>query len=262
MVHVEKVSDAGLLRSCRRFLAQDPVANVLVLGDLYAPLLNVSDVYAAIQNSQVLGVCTVFHGYSKPSIVFGAKTPEAKRALVETALNQDSTEFISPCPSSEVYLFEKNAAILDRHREQQMVANPPKQIEHDNVKVEQMGKGGLEELDKFYVEHDAEAWIPLQHKVGPYYCVRQDGRIVSAAGVHVVTPQVAQLGNIVTDEAYRNRGFALACTNALAGSLASEGRIVSLFVRTDNQPAIRMYEKLGFRKVREIAFLVLRKKNV
>jgi predicted GNAT family acetyltransferase len=89
--------------------------------------------------------------------------------------------------------------------------------------------------------------------------VKQDHKIVSAAGVHVVTPQTAQLGNIITDEAYRNRDYATACTSALANRLSASGRVISLFVRTDNAPAIRMYEKLGFRKKREIAFLFLRK---
>ncbi|MGQ9566204.1 MAG: GNAT family N-acetyltransferase [Candidatus Bathyarchaeales archaeon] len=261
-MRIEKVTEAGLLKSCRRFLAQDLVANVLVLGDLYAPLLDVSDVYAAFQNSRLVGVCAVFHGYSKPSIVFGAKTPEATRALIKTVLNQNLNEFISLCSPNDLCLFEEHSVILYSHSEQQMVANPLKQIRCDDVKTERVSKNELEALDKFYLTRRAEAWIPMQLKVGPYYCVKHDGKIVSAAGVHVVTPQIAQLGNIITDEAYRNRGYATACTNALAKDLASKGRIISLFVRTDNHSAIRMYEKLGFCKVREVVFLVLEKKNV
>ncbi|MBX5327120.1 MAG: hypothetical protein ACQXXH_08435 [Candidatus Bathyarchaeia archaeon] len=124
-MRIEKVTKASLLRSCRRFLARDLVANVLVLGDLYAPLLGVSDVYAAFQNSRLVGVCAVFHGYSTPSIVFGAETPEAKQNLVEVALNQNSNEFISLCPPNEARLFEERFVVLHCHSEQQMVANPP-----------------------------------------------------------------------------------------------------------------------------------------
>jgi predicted GNAT family acetyltransferase len=127
------------------------------------------------------------------------------------------------------------------------------------VKVERVRERELAFLDRFYVAHDAEAWTLVQFKAGPYYCVKQEGRIVSAAGVHLVTPQVTQVGNIVTDEAYRNRGFASACTHALAVGLISKGRAISLFVRTDNAPAIHMYEKLGFQRVRDIALLVVEK---
>ncbi|MBX5327121.1 MAG: GNAT family N-acetyltransferase [Candidatus Bathyarchaeia archaeon] len=140
------------------------------------------------------------------------------------------------------------------------IRRPP--IPLGSVKIEKVDENELEALAKFYRQHNAEAWIPMQLKVGPYYCVKQDGKIVSAAGVHVVTPQIAQLGNIVTDEAYRNRGYATACTSVLATDLASKGRIISLFVRTDNYSAMRVYEKLGFRKVREVVFLVLKKKNL
>ena len=78
--------------------------------------------------------------------------------------------------------------------------------------------------------------------------------------MHLVTPQIAQLGNIVTDDKWRGQGLGTACTSALASKLALKGRIISLFVKRDNMPAIRMYKKLGFFKTRNIVFLVLQKK--
>jgi len=257
-LHIGKVTSAGLLRACRRLLAQNPVANVLPLGDLYSPLLRVSDVYSAIEDNQVVGVCTIYRAFSTPSIVFGTATPEVKRALLENALSEISDEFISLCHPDDADLFKEYSTVVHCHFEQQMVADPPRHIEC-NIEVVKVRKNELELLNKFYVDHHAEAWTPIQFRAGPYYCVRRDGKIVSAAGVHLVAPQIAQLGNIVTDEAYRNRGFATACTNALVTDLASKGRIISLFVRIDNAPAIHMYEKLGFHKARDIVFLVMRK---
>jgi len=260
-VHIRKVASTSLLRACRKFLAQEPIANVLPLGDLYSPLLKVSDVYSAIKSNQVVGVCTVYRAFSTPSIVFGTAPPEVKQALLEKALTEISDEFISLCEPTDAELFEKCATVLHSHLEQQMIANPPKQVEYSHIKVEKVNRNELELLNKFYVEHQAEAWVPIQFEAGPYYCVKQYSKIVSAAGVHLVAPQIAQLGNIVTDEAFRNRGFATACTSVLAADLASKGRVISLFVRTENAPAIHIYEKLGFHKTREIAFLVMRKND-
>lgn len=258
-LHVRRVISASLVRTCRRFLAQNPIVNVLPLGDLYSPLLQVSDVYSAIKSSRVVGVCAIYRAFSTPSIVFGTATPEIKQVLLEKALTEISDEFISLCLPSDVDLFKEYSTILHYHPEQQMVANPPKKIEHSDIKVEKVSKKELELLNRFYIKHRAEAWVPIQFKAGPYYCVKHDDKIVSAAGIHLVTPQITQLGNIITDEAYRNQGFATVCTNVLVADLASRGRIISLFVRTDNAPAIHLYEKLGFYKTRDITFLVMQK---
>jgi ribosomal protein S18 acetylase RimI-like enzyme len=258
MLQIKTVS-SNLLGKCRRFLAQNPVANVLPLGDSYPPLFRVSTLYSALKDNRVIGVCSVYHALSKPSVVLGTATSETKKALLKKALEQVLSEFISLCPLDEIEIFKEYAALLHLHIEQQMIANPPKQVKSGNIKVARIRKDELEQLNKFYVERNSETWTPLQFKVGPYYCVRQDGKIVSAAGVHVVTPQIAQLGNIVTDEAYQNHGFATACTSTLAADLASKGRIISLFVRTENKPAIHVYEKLGFMKKREVAFIIMRK---
>jgi len=260
-LRIRKVTSTSLLRACRRFLAQVPVANVLPLGDLYSPLLQVSDVYSAIKDNQVVGVCTIYRAFSTPSIVFGTATLEVKQALLNEALTEVSNEFVSLCQPTDVDLFKEHVTISHSHFEQQMIANPPSRIECGDIKVEKVSQNELGLLNKFYVKHHAEAWSPIQFRAGPYYCVKHDCEIVSAAGVHLVTPQIAQLGNILTDEAYRNRGFATACTNLLAADLASKGRIISLFVRVENAPAIRVYEKLGFYKTGEIAFLVMRKND-
>ncbi len=257
-LQMRKVASAGLVRACRRYLAQDPVSNVLPLGDLYSPLFEVSDVYCAVERKRVVGVCAIYRAFLKPSVVLGAAVQEVKEALVKKAIGEISDEFVSLCPPDEVNLFKDSSSLLHHHHEQQMIADPPMQLECGGIEVEKVRKNELELLSEFY-EARADAWVPIQFRAGPYYCVKRDGKMVSVAGVHLVTPQIAQLGNIVTDEVYRNQGLATACTNALATDLASKGRIISLFVRADNEPAIHIYKKLGFQKARDISFLILSK---
>jgi predicted GNAT family acetyltransferase len=47
--------------------------------------------------------------------------------------------------------------------------------------------------------------------------------------------------------------------STLASHYAASGRIPSLFVKTGNAAAIRLYEKLGFIKKREVVFGTMRK---
>jgi ribosomal protein S18 acetylase RimI-like enzyme len=260
-MNIKRVESKNLISICRRFLAKDPVVNLLPLGDLYQPLFSVSDVYCATENNSVVGACSVYRAFSKPSLVLSAATAEVKQALIKKALALVLGEFIAPCSPEDAILFTEHTDIVRSCSEQQMITTTPRHVKHGNVKATRVRRNELDSLNTFYVEHGAETWTPIQFKTGPYYCVKQDGKIVSAAGVHIVTPQIAQLGNIITDDAYRNQGFGTACTSTLAGDLASKGRIISLFVRVDNSPAIHIYEKLGFTKKRGIAFLTLRKKT-
>lgn len=256
---VRKTASRDSLQGCRGFLTQDPIANVLPLGDLYSPLLQVSDVYSASQDNKIVGVCTICRAFSIPSIVFRAAPLNVKHALFEKALVMLPNKFISLCNPDDVTLFKEHTMVQDSYLEQQMVTDSSIQIKPSSIKVEKIRVNDLPLLEKFYAEHGADAWTPIQFKVGPYYCVKDNSKIVSVAGVHLLTPQIAQLGNIITDEAYRDRGFATACTRVLTADLTQKERVVSLFVRKDNLPAIHMYEKLGFRKVRDIIFLVMRK---
>ncbi len=260
-LRVNKTASRDSLRVCREFLRKDPIANVLPLGDLYSPLLQVSDVYSATQDSKIVGVCTICRAFSTPSIVFGAAPLNIKNALFQKAFIELPNEFISLCSPEDIDLFRKHTIIPHSHLEQQMAIDSSIRLQHSSIKVEKIGVNDLPLLNEFYAKQGARAWTPILFKVGPYYCVRDNDRIASAAGVHIVTPQIAQLGNIITEEAYRNRGFATACTKALTTDLTRKKRIVSLFVRKDNLPAIHVYEKIGFRKVRDTTFLTMRKIN-
>ncbi len=50
----KKVVTKHLLGKCRKFLAQNPILNVLTLGDSYAPILRMSTLFTAIESDQVL----------------------------------------------------------------------------------------------------------------------------------------------------------------------------------------------------------------
>jgi ribosomal protein S18 acetylase RimI-like enzyme len=232
----------------------------LPLGDLYAPLFDVSEVYVAVEKGRVAGVASVFRAFSLPSIAIGTATRQVKTALLGKALGTVSKDFISLVTPDESCLYEEFGTVLHQFAEHQMILTQPRKLETNNITARKATKKDLEALDKFYVEHKSQAWNPIQFKVGPYYIVKQGSRIVSAAGIHILTPQIAQLGNILTDRVHRRKGYSRACTTALVREVSSRNRMVSLFVRTDNTPAIRMYEQIGFKKNKTIKFLIMRKK--
>jgi ribosomal protein S18 acetylase RimI-like enzyme len=95
------------------------------------------------------------------------------------------------------------------------------------------------------------AWLPPSAIAeGVYYGIRVNGRLVSAAGTHVVSPEarLGVVGNVMTHTDFRGRGYATAVTGAVTAELLRSCDEVVLNVRSDNPPAIQAYRKLGYRE--------------
>jgi len=85
---------------------------------------------------------------------------------------------------------------------------------------------------------------------GVYYGVHHAGRLVAMAGTHVVAPEmgVAIVGNVVTHPRYRRRGYGAAATSAVTAALLDTCPFVLLTVEERNEPALRVYQRLGYRE--------------
>lgn len=104
------------------------------------------------------------------------------------------------------------------------------------------------ELNRLY-QLGFASWLPSSAIAdGVYYGVRLNGRLVAAAGTHVVSPQarLAVVGNVLTHVDYRGRGFATAVTGAVTAELLRTCDQVVLNVRSDNPPALQAYRRLGY----------------
>jgi ribosomal protein S18 acetylase RimI-like enzyme len=93
------------------------------------------------------------------------------------------------------------------------------------------------------------AWLPSNAIAeGVYFGIRVNGRLVAAAGTHVISRQarLAVVGNVLTHSEHRGRGYAQAVTSAVTAELLRYCDDVVLNVRSDNPPAIQAYTRLGF----------------
>lgn len=108
----------------------------------------------------------------------------------------------------------------------------------------------VSELNRLY-QLGFTSWLPASAIAdGVYYAIRANGRVVSAAGTHVIS-DVARLGvvgNVMTHADHRGRGYATAVTGAVTGELLRSCDQVVLNVRADNVPAIQAYRRLGYQE--------------
>lgn len=104
------------------------------------------------------------------------------------------------------------------------------------------------ELNRLY-QLGFASWLPSSAiGDGVYFGLRVGGRLVAAAGTHVVSPnaRLAVVGNVLTNVDYRGRGFATAVTGAVTAELLRACDQVVLNVRSDNPPALQAYRRLGY----------------
>jgi RimJ/RimL family protein N-acetyltransferase len=106
----------------------------------------------------------------------------------------------------------------------------------------------ISELNRLY-QLGFASWLPASAiSDGLYYGVRANGRLVSAAGTHVISPaaRLAVVGNVMTHTDFRGRGYATAVTGAVTAELLKICDQVVLNVRADNPPALAAYRRLGY----------------
>jgi len=106
------------------------------------------------------------------------------------------------------------------------------------------------ELNRLY-DLGLTSWLPAESVAhGVYYGIRVHGRLVAAAGTHVISREMrlAAVGNVMTNRDFRNRGFAKVVTGAVTQELLRFCDEVVLNVRSDNPPALAAYRALGFRE--------------
>jgi ribosomal protein S18 acetylase RimI-like enzyme len=104
------------------------------------------------------------------------------------------------------------------------------------------------ELNRLY-QLGFASWLPSSAIAeGVYFGMRAGGRLVAAAGTHVVSPEarLAVVGNVLTHVDYRGRGYATAVTGAVTAELLRWCDQVTLNVRADNPPALQAYRRLGY----------------
>jgi ribosomal protein S18 acetylase RimI-like enzyme len=114
--------------------------------------------------------------------------------------------------------------------------------------AERLTPSDIDDLNRLYQLGFRAGFPPAILEEGIYYGVRAGGRLVSAAGTHVLNARegVAVVGNVMTHGDYRGHDFAKMVTSAVTSELLDRMPDVALNVHADNTPAIAAYLRLGY----------------
>lgn len=108
-----------------------------------------------------------------------------------------------------------------------------------------------DELDVDPLESDAESYrwrTRMQIDDGRSWLWVEDGTILFKAEASAWTPSAVQLQQVWVEPRVRRRGYADRGMRDLCRLLLSRVPAVCLFVRAENLPAIRLYERIGMQR--------------
>jgi ribosomal protein S18 acetylase RimI-like enzyme len=116
--------------------------------------------------------------------------------------------------------------------------------------AERLGPADIGDLNRLYQLGLGGGFPASILEDGVYYGVRMGGRLVAAAGTHVINEAegIAVVGNVLTHVDHRGQGHAKAVTAGVTAELLGRVTDVALNVYADNDPAISAYARLGYRE--------------
>jgi ribosomal protein S18 acetylase RimI-like enzyme len=235
----DKASVLAILQTDRLYAAY-------AIGDLGDNLFSLCDWIAADEGHGPSALAMMFNGFHPPALFVMGEADGVQAIL--SSLTQTAAVQMTYCPEHAAAVARYYRCGEARHMWRMAVdgstfvpaAGP----------VERLSSEDLMPLNELYAWGGHSFFSGYQLDEGVYFGVRQDGKLLAAAGTHVVTPEygIAAVGNVYTHPDQRNRGYATACTGAVVAELLRLGcSSVVLNVWQENAPAVRAYEKLGFR---------------
>lgn len=142
----------------------------------------------------------------------------------------------------------------------QMVAEGPPPTPRDGEPaILSLGEGDASEMAALADHAKPGPWGPATHRYGPFFGIREDGRLLAMAGQRILVPGMAEVSGVATWEDCRGRGLARALIGHVMRQMTARGETPFLHSYADNAGAIGLYESLGFRIRREVHVLVIAK---
>lgn len=239
--------------SIERLLRQNVYLHLYSVGDLDDFFWPYTVWYAAADDTEVHSPVLLYIGQPLPTLLALSEQPERMCGLLESLLHLLPRRFYAHVSPGAESAFHKTHT-LESHGEHLKMA-----LLHESAATAldcrdacRLGMADLEEVVQFYARSYPTNWFdPRMLETGQYFGIREAGRLVSVAGIHVYSREyrVAALGNVATAPSHRNKGLGRRVTARACQSLLADVRHVGLNVKADNNSAISCYKRLGFEPV-------------
>jgi len=235
----------------RRLLETDRPWAIYALGDLTPGYFEHSEWYGAEAGAP--GLALLYRAFATPVLLTVGEPRHLRPVLAEIGTLPKAYLSIRP---------EVLSLVCERHRVEDQKAMWRMVLAPGDFRPEACGEAvrlelaDLPALEALYADGGPAGETPDFFSAsmvadGAFFGLWEAGRLVSVAGTHLVSPQesVGAVGNVYTRRDRRGRGLAGRVSSAVTAELLRLGlRTIALNVNQQNEAAIRVYERLGYRK--------------
>jgi len=235
---------AAYLRTDRRYAAY-------ALGDLDSAARGRCSWGIAYDGDGEAVALAMHHDGLVPQPLFLMGEPAGARAVLASVIKPRDAFFQSTkaldLAASDLYELEEATVLL------RMVVDAETFIPATGT-AQRLNAADIDDLNRLYQLGFRAGFAQAILDDAVYYGIRIRGRLVSAAGTHVINRRegIAVVGNVMTHADYRGHGFAQMVTGAVTATLLEQVPDVALNVHADNAPAVTAYARLGYREYRRL----------
>lgn len=231
------------------YLRRSPYRNAIPLSNV-TQLRQRCDVVLVHSAGSVQGMASHYRDLPFLGFTFVAEFDEAMPLLLDALADRvpalRDAELTTVIPEQRMRRLARFATIEAAEVEYQMVAEPETLRPKASPMVRRLRPDDLPAMTELAALGGLMAWRPQVFGHGPAFGAFDGENLVAMAATHFATPDVIEIGNIVTHPAYRRRGLASACTSALAQACFGLAPRVYLMVMAENEGAYEAYRALGF----------------
>jgi GNAT superfamily N-acetyltransferase len=238
----ETTTDRELIRT---FLDRDRIYAAYALADLEDRDTGRARWGVARQDDEVVALVLEYGGPS-PQPLFIAGSDDGIDAILREVI-RPSIAYVA-CLPANLAAVERRYRLEPGPQMVRMWVDRSTFRPAEDPGIERLGAMDTGELNRLY-RLGFGSWLPPSAIAeGVYYGIRVNGRLVAAAGTHVIgrTARISVVGNVLTQPEFRGRGYAQATTGAVTAHLLEFCDHVVLNVRSDNPPALNAYRRLGY----------------
>ena len=249
MIKVEKVHNGNRQRviDC---LSRNIIANVFAFYDLQHEPENTT-MYAALDDMSLEGYVLIYTALEFPSVVLECPYKMAGRLIDYTP----EKSFIMHAQPNLLPIVKRKFPTAKIYVEKWMLVRRGQANFFDSRCVRRLNsKKDAEKLATLLSDKEDRPVTPLKKytkmiRKQSTYGIFIDHKLISYASSFIQLPKIWMIGGVYTYPTHRNKGYATLATSAVTKKSLENAEAAALFVRTDNHPAVKAYEKIGYKRI-------------